>query len=231
MSARPVDPDGARALVVDDHPLVRAGMRRTLEAMDGIGAVDEAGTGEAALERLAAGDYAVVLLDLALPGVGGVEVARRSLERRPGLPIVVVTGDGGAPVAPLAALGVAGWVTKGAPVGEIEAAVRAALAGARHFERGVAQRAMLGGDESPFERLSAREAEVARMVHDAVPNRRIAERLHLSEKTVSTHRTRAFEKLGIDSPQALVRLAIRHGVWQDGVGGAPGGGAAGDAPA
>ena len=210
---------GVRALVVDDHPLGRAGMLRTLEDMAEIGAVDEAATGEAALAALAGGDHALVLLDLALPGLSGVEVARRTIERGAGTRVIVVTGDGAAPVGPLVAAGVAGWLTKGAEVAEIEAAVRTALAGGRHLEREVAQRLALeglgGAGASPFERLTPRELEICRLVNAGVPGRRIAERLHISEKTVSTHRTRAFEKLGIDSVQALVRLALRQGLWGD----------------
>ena len=209
---------GARALVVDDHPLVRTGMRRVLAAVDGIGAVDEADSGESALARLAERDYALVLLDLALPGVSGVEVARRTLERRPGTAVLVITGDAAMPIGPLVRIGVAGWLTKGAAVDEVETAVRTVLGGGRHFERGVAQRALLdgiGGDEDPFERLTGRELEVCRLVHDAVPNRRIAALLHISEKTVSTHRTRAFEKLGIGTTAELVRLAMRHGLWDE----------------
>ena len=219
-------PDAVRALVVDDHPLVRAGMRRTLEAMAEIDAVDEAGTGEAALAALAAGGYALVLLDIALPGLSGVEVARRTLEREGGARVIVVTGDGGAPVAPLVEAGVAGWLTKGADVAEIEDAVRAALAGGRHLARDVAQRLVLESlgeaAASPFGRLSPRELEICRLIDAGVPNRRIAEALHISEKTVSTHRTRAFEKLGIDSVQALVRLALHHRPWPEGPAGAAG---------
>ena len=168
----------ALALVVDDHPLVRSGMRRTLEAMPELDGVDEAATGEAALAALAARDHALVLLDLALPGISGVEVARRTLERRPGTRIVVVTGDETAPVGPLVRAGISGWLTKGSDVAEIETAVRTALAGGRHLSRDVAQRALLGeldaNGPSPFEALSPRELEICRQIDAAVPNRRIA---------------------------------------------------------
>ena len=213
--------NGARTLVVDDHPLVRAGMRRALEGLDGVGAVDEAGSGELALRMLGEAAYGLVMLDLALPGISGVEVARRALERWPDARVIVVTGAGdAAPVRPLVAAGVAGWLTKGADAAEIGAAVRAVLAGGRHLEHDVAQRLLLegidgGGEASPFERLSPRELEVCRLVVDGVPNRRIGEALHISEKTVSTHRTRALDKLGVASVPELVRLALHHGLWTE----------------
>ena len=224
---------GPRALIVDDHPLVRAGMRRALEAMPELGRVDEAGSGEDALRLLAGTDHALLMLDLSLPGISGVEVARRALERRPGLRVVVVTGAGdGAPVRSLVDAGVVGWLTKGADAGEIGAAVRAVLAGKRHLEHGIAQRLALEGDgaepANPFDRLTPREHEICRLIVDGEPNRRIAQALHISEKTVSTHRTRLLDKLGVDSVPALVRLALRHAMWtQDGEGEGEGG--AGDA--
>ena len=210
---------GPRTLVVDDHPLVRTGMRRVLEDLGGLGPVDEAGSGEAALRMLGEADYALLMLDLALPGISGIEVARRALERRPPVRVIVVTGAGDAsPVRPLVAAGVAGWLTKGAGADEIGAAVRAVLAGGRHLERDVAQRLLLEGIDgappaSPFERLSPRELEICRLIVDGAPNRRIAQALHISEKTVSTHRTRALDKLGVGSVPELVRLALHHRTW------------------
>ena len=211
---------GARTLVVDDHPLVRAGMRGALEGLVGVGTVDEAGSGELALRMLGETAYALVMLDLALPGISGVEVARRVLERWPDARVIVVTGAGNAaPVRPLVAAGVAGWLTKGADAAEIGTAVRTVLAGGRHLERDVAQRLLLegidGAPASPFERLTPRELEVCRLVVDGVPNRRVAEALHISEKTVSTHRTRALDKLGLRSVPELVRLALHHGLWTE----------------
>lgn len=210
-------PGDLRVLVVDDHPLVRAGMRRTLEGAPGISAVEEVDSGEAALATLAEGRHDLVLLDVRLPGIGGIEVAHRVRASWPDVHVVVVTGEEDvAPVAPLMAAGVRGYLTKGADADEILAAVAAVAAGGRYLSdpvsRRVALEALDGPASDPFERLTAREREICRLIADGRRNRSIAATLHISEKTVSTHRARAFDKLGIDGVTRLVRLALKHGL-------------------
>ncbi len=206
---------GLRVLVVDDHPLVRTALRRTLDGAPGIGSVIDVGSGEAALEALGRENLDLVLLDMRLPGIDGAEVARRVRTQWPAVHLVVVTGDDETtPVAPLMALGVRGYLTKGADGDEILAAVAAVAAGDRYLSADVSRRialeSMHGEALDPFDALSAREREICRLIADGYRNRAIAERLHISEKTVSTHRARAFDKLGIGGVPELVRLALKH---------------------
>lgn len=208
-------------LVVDDHTLVRTGMRLLLEDNPLIDHIAEASSAEEALEATRAGHFDLVLMDITLPGMSGQEAARRLIKRHPDMRVIMVTGKIEAgPVRSLLSEGVAGYVTKGSTSEEMEEAIRTVLRGQQYLSPDVARQLALDtirGEDSdnPFERLTQREAEIIRMLLRGHRNRQISETLHISEKTVSTHRVRAFEKLDIGTTAELVRLAMRHGLWSD----------------
>lgn len=216
-----VTADGLAVLVVDDHALVRTGMRLLLADNPLVGSIAEANSAEEALELTRETHFDLVLMDISLPGMSGQEAARRVIRRDADTRVIMVTGkvDAGH-VRSLLADGVSAYVTKGSTSNEMDEAIRAVLAGQQYLSPDVARELALGtirGDDgaSPFERLTGRELEIVRMLLRGQRNRQISETLHISEKTVSTHRVRALEKLGIGTTAELVRLAMRHGLWSD----------------
>jgi DNA-binding NarL/FixJ family response regulator len=205
-----------RVFVVDDHALVRAGMRMILSGEVDIEVVGEADCGEDALPQIRKLKPDVVLCDLHLPGVSGLELTERILKGDHGTRVIVVSvlEDGPMPKR-LLEIGASGYVGKGGDAGELLRAVREVARGKRYLANGVAQNLALyglGGDASPFDALSTRELEVAMLLTQGLRQEDIAKRLSLSAKTVNTHKTRLFEKLGIHDTIALARLAGQYGV-------------------
>ena len=205
-----------RVFVVDDHALVRAGMRMILAGETDIEVVGEADCGEDALPQIRKLKPDVVLCDLHLPGVSGLEVTERILKGQQGTRVIVVSvlEDGPMPKR-LLEVGASGYVGKGGDASELLRAVREVARGKRYLANSVAQNLALygvDGDGSPFDALSARELEVAMLLTQGLRQEDIAKRLSLSAKTVNTHKTRLFEKLGIHDSIALTRLAGQYGV-------------------
>jgi two-component system, NarL family, invasion response regulator UvrY len=205
-----------RVFVVDDHALVRAGMRMILSGEVDIEVVGEADCGEEALPMIRKLKPDVVLCDLHLPGVSGLELTERILKGDHGTRVIVVSvlEDGPMPKR-LLEIGASGYVGKGGDASELLRAVREVARGKRYLASSVAQNLALygiGGDASPFDSLSSRELEVAMLLTQGLRQEDIAKRLSLSAKTVNTHKTRLFEKLGIHDNIALARLAGQYGV-------------------
>ncbi|MFL6592692.1 MAG: response regulator [Luteimonas sp.] len=205
-----------RVFVVDDHALVRAGMRMILAGETDIEVVGEADCGEDALPQIRKLKPDVVLCDLHLPGVSGLEVTERILKGQQGTRVIVVSvlEDGPMPRR-LLEVGASGYVGKGGDASELLRAVREVARGKRYLANSIAQNLALygvDGDGSPFDALSARELEVAMLLTQGLRQEDIAKRLSLSAKTVNTHKTRLFEKLGIHDSIALTRLAGQYGV-------------------
>ena len=205
-----------RVFVVDDHALVRAGMRMILAGETDIDVVGEADCGEDALPLIRKLKPDVVLCDLHLPGVSGLELTERILKGDHGTRVIVVSvlEDGPMPKR-LLEVGASGYVGKGGDASELLRAVRDVARGKRYLANGIAQNLALhgiGGDASPFDALSPRELEVAMLLTQGLRQEDIAKRLSLSAKTVNTHKTRLFEKLGIRDSIALARLAGQYGV-------------------
>ena len=205
-----------RVFVVDDHALVRAGMRMILAGETDIEVVGEADCGEDALPQIRKLKPDVVLCDLHLPGVSGLEVTERILKGQQGTRVIVVSvlEDGPMPKR-LLEVGASGYVGKGGDASELLRAVREVARGKRFLANSVAQNLALygvDGDGSPFDALSARELEVAMLLTQGLRQEDIAKRLSLSAKTVNTHKTRLFEKLGIHDSIALARLAGQYGM-------------------
>lgn len=205
-----------RVFLVDDHALVRAGMRMILSAETDIEVVGEAETGEDALPLVRRLKPDIVLCDLHLPGVSGLEVTERIVRGDYGTRVIVVSvlQDGPLPKR-LLDVGASGYVGKGGDAAELLRAVRDVARGKRYLANSIAQKlalAGLQGDASPFDALSPRELEVAMLLAQGLRQEDIARRLSLSAKTVNTHKTRLFEKLGIQDSIALARLAGQYGV-------------------
>lgn len=205
-----------RIFIVDDHALVRAGYRLILQKENDLDVVGEAGCGEDGLPAIRKLKPDVVICDLHLPGISGLDVTERIVRADfgPRVLIVSVQEDGPLPRRLLEA-GAAGYVGKGCDAQELLRAVREVARGRRYLASHVAQKlalARIAGDGSPFDLLSPRELEVARLLCTGMRMEEIGKRLSLSGKTVATHKYRLYEKLGIRDTVALARLAAQHGV-------------------
>lgn len=205
-----------RVFLLDDHALVRTGMRMMLSAETDIEVVGEADNGETALPMIRRLRPDVVLCDLHLPGISGLEVTERIVKGDYGSRVVVVSvlEDGPMPKRLIEA-GASGYVGKGGDAAELLRAVRDVSRGKRYLANGIAQHlalAGLGGEVTPFDSLSPRELEVAMLLVQGLRQEDIAKRLSLSAKTVNTHKARLFEKLGIQDSIALARLSSQYGL-------------------
>lgn len=205
-----------RVFLLDDHALVRTGMRMMLSAETDIEVVGEADAGETALPMIRNLKPDVVLCDLHLPGISGLEVTERIVKGDYGSKVVVVSvlEDGPIPKRLIEA-GASGYVGKGGDAAELLRAVRDVARGKRYLANGIAQHlalAGIGGDASPFDALSPRELEVAMLLVQGMRQEDIARRLSLSAKTVNTHKARLFEKLQIQDTIALARLGSQYGL-------------------
>ena len=203
-----------RVLLVDDHPLVRRGLREMLAA-DGIPVVAEASRSEEVLPALDAHPCDIVLLDLSLPGRGGIEVLRDIADAHPRVRVLVVSAHTEAAYAVRAMrAGAAGYVTKNSPPEEIVAAVRAVAATGRYISDAVAGAladfALDDRSGPAHEQLSDREMEVFRQLTRGKTISEIAADLSLNVKTVSTYHARLKQKLGVGGSADLVRYAIEH---------------------
>ena len=205
-----------RVFIVDDHALVRTGMRMILSAEDDIEVVGEAETGEAALPVIRRPTPDVVLCDLHLPGVSGLEVTERVVKGPCATRVIIVSvlEDGPLPKRLLEA-GAAGYVGKGGDASELIRAVRDVARGKRYLSGTIARNLALSGVDgghTPFDELSLRELEVALLLVQGLRQEDIAKRLSLSAKTVNTHKSRLFDKLGIGDSIALARLVCQYGL-------------------
>jgi two-component system, NarL family, response regulator LiaR len=212
-------PDGAiRVLVVDDHGVVREGLRTYLELQEGVDVVGEAADGEEAVREAERLRPDVVLMDLVMPKLDGVGAMRELRERLPHARVIVLTSFADDErLLPAIQAGAAGYLLKNVQPAELARAVRLAHAGEALFDPSVAARlvdaiATQPPGEPPHERLTPREREVLTLVGRGMSNKRIARELSLSEKTVKTHVANVLHKLGAtDRTQAAV-YAVRTGL-------------------
>lgn len=212
-----------RVLLVDDHKLVRTGIRLILEDTPDLRVAGEAESGETALALAGELKPDVVLMDVSMPGIGGLEATRRLLARDTKIKVIVVSVHAAEPY-PLRLMeaGAHGYLTKDCAAEEIVTAIRQVQGGKRYITASIAQQLALAKVDanraSPFEQLSQRETQVMLMVTSGQSPQAIAKKLHLSPKTVSTYRTRLFEKLGVENDVGLIRLALRYGVIEEKIG-------------
>ncbi|MFF7708998.1 UvrY/SirA/GacA family response regulator transcription factor [Pseudomonas sp. NPDC007930] len=207
-----------KVLVVDDHDLVRTGITRMLADIDGFQVVGEAESGEQALLCARELKPDVILMDVKMPGIGGLEATRKLQRSYPEIKVVVVTVHEEDPFPTrLLQAGAAGYLTKGAGLEEMVQAIRLAFAGQRYISPQIAQQMALKSFQpqtsaSPFDLLSEREIQIALMIVGCQKVQHISDTLCLSPKTVNTYRYRIFEKLSITSDVELALLAVRHGM-------------------
>lgn len=203
-------------LVVDDHDLVRTGIRRMLADVAGVSVVGEAASGEEALLRVRELRPDLVLMDVKMPGIGGLEATRKIIRSHSDIKVIAVTACDEEPFpSRLLQAGAAGYLTKGAGLEEMIKAIRQVFAGQRYISADIAQQLALKpfqpqGDVSPFDLLSEREMQIALMIAECQKVQSISDKLCLSPKTVNTYRYRIFEKLEITSDVELAMMAVRH---------------------
>ncbi len=205
-----------RLLLVDDQTLVRAALRHLLLSSPGVESVAEAGSGEEAISVARSHSPDVILMDVTMPGIGGLEATRRLLRINPCFKIIAVAVQVQGPV-PLRMLeaGAVGYLTKGCSVDEVLQAIALVQRGEKYVCAEIAQQIVkshVNGQLSRIETLSQRELQVLLMVSQGRKNQEISERLCLSPKTISTYRTRLFNKLGVRTDVALAHIAFRHGL-------------------
>ncbi|MGQ3892401.1 two-component system response regulator LetA [Legionella sp. CNM-4043-24] len=206
-----------KVLIVDDHALVRMGIRRLLDDLSDMQVVAEAESGEEALILVKTHKPDVILLDMKMPGIDGWEVTRRLKKSNPLIKIIAVTAVCAEPLpSRVLQLGAMGYLTKESGVEEMAAAIRKVAKGERYLSAEVAQKMAINSLESvkdsPFDALSEREMQVMFMITTGMEVSDIAERLFLSTKTVNGYRYRMFEKLNIKNDVELTWLAMKHRV-------------------
>lgn len=204
-----------KVLLVDDHQLVRTGIRRILDDAEDVEVCAEAASGEEALEMVQKTQPEVVLMDVDMPGIGGLEATRKLLRIDDTLKIIALTVHMEEPFpSRLMEAGALGYLTKGCCEQEILNAIRAVHGGERYIGSDIARQIALSGlsgkSRNPFERLSQREVQVMMMITQGHKVQEISDILSLSPKTVSTYRYRLYEKLGVTNDVELTHLAIRH---------------------
>ena len=211
-----------RVLVVDDHELVRSGITRMLADNPDLDVIGQASSGEEAIEFVRKDRPDIVLMDIRMPGIGGLEATRRILRIDDSVRVIVVTACADDPYPTrVMQSGATAYITKGADIKEMLRAIRMANSGQRYISPEIAQKMALkqisgdrddDGEMSLFERLSEREMQIAMMVVDCQKVQDISDKLCLSPKTVNSYRYRMFEKLEISSDVELALMAVRLGL-------------------
>lgn len=201
-----------RIMLVDDHPIVRGGLRAALDADPEITVVGEAATGEDALDRVTELRPDLVLMDLQLgAGIDGAEATRRiRTMSHPPRVLILTTYDSDADILPAIEAGATGYLLKDADPADLLAAIRTAAAGETVLAPSVASR-LVSRVRSPGRTLTRRETEILQMVADGLGNQAIGRRLFITEATVKSHLVQVFTKLGVDNRTAAVAEARRRG--------------------
>jgi len=211
--------DQINVLVVDDHALVRAAIDNLLKEVADINIVAAAGDGEEALKMARKENPDVVLMDISMPGMSGIEVTRRLLQINSGLKVIALTAHSDELYSSqLLKTGAVGYLTKDVSSEELVKAIRIVMTGKRyltpHIAEKMASKFLSGGESSPLESLSNRELEILLMVSRGEKVAEIAKKLFISSKTVNTYRYKLFEKLDVKSDVELTKLALQHGLIQ-----------------
>lgn len=206
-----------RILIADDHAIVRQGLRQVLALVPDLELVGEAKNGWEVIEQVRAGDLNLLLLDMTMPGPSGVELIKRVREEAPRLPILVLSMHGESQIAGRAIkAGASGYLTKDSEPETLIAAICLVANGGNYIEPAVAARLLFeakpDATEQPHLTLSDREYQIFILLVQGRGVTEISEALHLSAKTVSTHKFRLMQKLGVDNLSDLVRYALKHGL-------------------
>jgi len=208
-----------RILLADDHTLVRGGIRALLETIERVEVVAESEDGREALELIGKHRPDVALLDIGMPGLSGLEVARRAQKESPRTRVVILSMHADASyVTQALRAGVAGYLVKGAAVAELPLAIKTVMKGETYLtpkiSRSVVEQFLDDGEEAadPLSGLTARQREILQLIAEGRTTKEIAGVLDVSVKTVETHRARLMERLDIHDVPGLVRFAIRAGL-------------------
>jgi len=208
-----------RIVLADDHRLVRAGIRSLLEEIKGAEVVAEAEDGREALRLIEKHQPDIALLDIGMPGLGGLEVAAQTAELSPGTRVVILSMHAAGPfVARALRVGVAGYLLKDAAPAELRQAIAAVANGDVYLSPAISRQVVEGfadgaaTAEDPLGKLTARQREILQLIAEGRTTKQIAGDLNLSAKTVETHRSQLMERLGIHDVPGLVRFAIRVGL-------------------
>jgi len=208
-----------RVMLADDHALVRAGLRALLQSLDGVQVVAEVGGGHEALQAVAAHQPDVVLMDIAMPGMNGLEAAERVMKQWPSVRLIVLSMYTNEDyVRQALAAGAAGYLQKGADPAELELAIKAVMRGETYLTPAVSKQVVQNYLEQSAKKpgavqdLTPRQREVLQLIAEGHSTKDIAQRLNLSVKTIETHRTELMHRLGIHDVAGLVRYAIRTGI-------------------
>ncbi len=208
-----------RILLADDHQLVRDGLKRILGAASDLEVAGEAASGDEALALVKMNDYDLALLDMSMPGLAGIALIKRLHAEKPKLRILVLSMHGEDQYASRALkAGASGYLTKDSASAQLVGAIRKVAAGGVHISDAVAANlisAVAGGDAPPHAALSDREFEVFKLLAAGRAPTEIAAQMHLSVKTVSTHKARILQKLNLGGTAELVRYALEHGLLKD----------------
>jgi DNA-binding NarL/FixJ family response regulator len=210
-----------RVLLADDHTLVRAGIRALLDKLPDVQVVAEATDGRDALSLVKAHQPHLVLMDIAMPGLNGLEATRRMVKEFPNISVLILSMHVSEEyVWQALRAGAAGYLLKGAELAELALAIKAVARGETYLSPPISKQVIrdyvrrVGGEETLLERLTPRQREILQLIAEGATTKAIAETLHLSVKTVETHRAQLMERLGIHDVAGLVRYAVKIGLVQ-----------------
>ncbi len=204
-----------RVIIADDHTLFRVGLKQMLHSYASIEVVREATNAAETLSAIAAGGADLLLMDLTMPGASGTSLIEQVVSQQPELPILVLSmHDEPATVRRAIQAGASGYITKGSSPDTLHAAVTRVGAGERYIDPSVAEAlafdAVTQSNGELHQSLSKREWEVLKLIAEGIMLNQIADQLHLSPKTITTHKTHLMEKLGVGNNADLIRYAIEH---------------------
>ena len=208
-----------RVLIADDHAIVRGGLKQIIATTTDIVAAGEATDGAEVIDRLRQVELDLLLLDMTMPGLSGVDLVRRVRTDKPGLPILVLSmHNEGQVVSRALRAGATGYVTKDSDPAILLAAIRKVAAGGRFIDPALVDAIVFdagNGDRPPHDLLSDREFQVLQKIVAGEAIGEIGAALNLSAKTISTHKMRLMQKIGVDNNADLIRYALRHGLAQE----------------
>jgi DNA-binding NarL/FixJ family response regulator len=205
-----------RILIADDHAIVRGGLKQIMATTTDIAVVGETGQGSEVIDKLRNGEVDLLLLDMTMPGISGIDLIRRVRTEKPSLPVLVLSIHNEAQVASRALrAGATGYLTKDSDPEVLIAAIRKLAEGGRFIDPKLVDAMVFekhAGDVPPYEILSDREFQVLQMLAAGKSINDIADACALSAKTISTHKMRLMQKLGLSNNAEVIRYAIRHGL-------------------